>query len=674
MSENLKSAPRCVALIGSYQSGKTSLMEAMLHNMGMIERKGSIKDGNTVGDNSPEARAHNMSSEISIAHGSYLDEKWTILDCPGSIEFSAESRNALMVCDMAVVVCEPSADKAQALAPVFHFLDTYNISHILFVNKIDNLQTHMRDILSGLQDYSERPLVLRQVPIREGDQVTGFVDLVSERAYAYQDGGQSKLISMPENARLREEEARQDMLEHLADFDDDILEKLLEEEAPRNEDIFAQLKKDLEGDLVVSVLIGSAEQDSGITRLMKVLRHECPDLATTLGHRGLPEGVERMVQIFKTLHLPHSGKISIGRVWSGEICDGDLLAGQKIGGLHHLVGHKLEKISKAVAGDVVTFSRMDALRTGDLLKGEKRISLPDSKTYQPVFALAVTPKRHEDEVKLSTALAKLAEDDPTLSSQINESTKQLLIWGNGDIHLRLSLEKLERLYNVAVEISPPQVSFKETILGSISQHARHKKQSGGHGEFGDIHIDIAPRARGEGFVFEEKVHGGSVPKQYIPAVKAGVLDYLTEGPLGFPVVDVSVTLTDGLHHAVDSSEMAFRRAGILAMKDGLPQCNPTLLEPVFNVTISVPNAFTSNAQAVIAKRRGHILGFDTKEGWKGWDEITAHMPEVELHDLIIDLRSLTQGVGSFTREFAHMVELTGRLADQAVENRKASKR
>jgi elongation factor G len=284
--------------------------------------------------------------------------------------------------------------------------------------------------------------------------------------------------------------------------------------------------------------------------------------------------------------------------------------------------------------------------------------------------MAITAEKREDEVKLSTGIARIIEEDPSVSAEQNDDTHELVLWGQGDIHLQVTGEKLRNRYNVGVTTARPRVPYKETIRKTIQQHARHKKQSGGHGEFGDVHLEIKPMPRGQGFEFVDKITGGVVPRQYIPAVEHGVKEYMSEGPLGFPVIDLSVTLYDGQHHAVDSSDMAFRRAGILAMKDALPQCNPVLLEPVASVTISVPNEFTGQAQSVISKRRGQILGFDTKEGWQGWDEVQAHMPQSELHDLIVDLRSLTLGVGTFEWSFDHLAELTGRDADIIVSDRK----
>jgi elongation factor G len=289
---------------------------------------------------------------------------------------------------------------------------------------------------------------------------------------------------------------------------------------------------------------------------------------------------------------------------------------------------------------------------------------------KPVYALAIHPERRDDEVKMSAAMTRLVEEDPSLVVEHDPETHQLLLRSQGDIHLQVATEKLRDRYNVSVTTEVPKVPYKETIRKPVKQHARHKKQSGGHGEFGDVQIEIKPLPRGNGFRFDEVIHGGSVPKNYIPAVEAGVKEYLTEGPLGFPVVDVSVTLFDGQAHAVDSSDMAFRRAGILAMKDGLPQCSPVLLEPVCRVTVSIPNEFTANAQSVISRRRGQILGFSPKEGWTSWDEVDAYMPQSELHDLIVELRSLSQGIGSYEWQFDHLNELAGREASQVLEARK----
>lgn len=671
MSGRNPSAPRCAAIVGPYLSGKTTLLESLLHACGTLPRKGSIKEGNTVGDASPEARARSMSTEVSVASAEFLGEQWHFLDCPGSVEFAHDTYAALMVADIAIVVCEPEASRVLTLSPLFHFLDRHQIPHIVYINKMDHANDRVRELIDAMQSVSERPLALRHVPIREGDDVTGYVDLVSERAYKYQPGSPSALIELPDSVQDRNEEARQELLETLADFDDKLLEELLEDVVPPKEEIYEYLTRELQADRVVPVFLGAAEQDHGVLRLLKALRHEAPGPETTLERLGGAEG-DPLVQVFKTYHLPHTGKLSVARIWRGAVSDGDSFGDHRVSGLAQLMGHTLNKITKAGIGDVVGLGRLDEIKTGDVLTADGVVAgrLPWIDPLLPVYSMAIAAERREDEVKMSTGIARLVEEDPSITAEHNEDTHQLVLWGQGDIHLQVAGEKLKSRYNVGITTARPAVPYKETIRKPIQQHARHKKQSGGHGEFGDVHLDIKPLPRGQGFEFIDKISGGVVPRQYIPAVEHGVQEYMQEGPLGFPVIDLSVTLYDGQYHSVDSSDMAFRRAGILAMKEALPQCSPVLLEPIALVTISIPSEYTGQAQGVITKRRGQILGFDTKEGWSGWDEVKANMPQSELHDLIVDLRSLTLGVGTFEWKFDHLAELAGRDADQIVAQRR----
>lgn len=676
MATKPASAARCAVLVGTYTSGKTMLLENLLFTAGAIHRKGSINEKNTVGDASAEGRARQMTVEPNIAHCEYLGERWSFIDCPGSIELRQDTYNALMAADVAVIVAEPEPDKAVTLATLFKFVDDYQIPHMLFVNKMDKASARVRDVLSALQAVSARPLVLRQVPIREGDSVTGFVDLASERAYRYNSAVASELIEMPEGVKDREGEARQEMLESLADFDDALLEQLLEDKVPAPAAIYEQLTKDLQQDLIVPVFLGSAEKANGITRLMKALRHETPEPAQTAERLAIPANAgEFAATVFKTVHQPHTGKMSIARVWRGTLKDGASLGGERLSGLHRLMGSEHQKIAQAGEGDVVALGRMDSLQTSDLLTMRGRVAdagivWPD--TLKPVYALAITPQNRQDEVKLTASIGRLIEEDPSLSLEQNPDTRQMLLWGQGEIHLQIAVDRLKSKYNVAVTTARPQTAYKETIRKGTKQHARYKRQTGGHGQFGDVHVEIRPLPRGSGFEFTDKVVGGAVPKQYIPSVETGVKEFLDRGPLGFPVVDVGVTLYDGQYHSVDSSDQAFKTAGRMAMAEGMPQCDPVLLEPIFLVTISVPTEITSKIHGLVSGRRGQILGFEPRPGWDGWDELKCYLPQAELHDLIIELRSLTLGVGTFEWQFDHLQELVGRQADRVIEERQAA--
>lgn len=666
---------RCAALAGPYQSGKTSLLEALLFASGSTHRKGSVKDGSTVGDASPEARDRQMTVELTTAAASYLDQDWFFIDTPGSIEFMQDSMAGMAAADVVVLVCEPDIQKAVMLSPYLKFLEERDIPHMIFVNKMDHMHVRVRDLMEAIQTYSSKKLVLRHVPIRDGDAVTGYVDLTSERAYRYKAGFESDRTDIPESVLEREEEARQELLETLADFDDGLLERLLEEVDIDKADIYEQLAKDLQQDLIVPVFLGAAETESGVRRLLKALRHETPAVSKgyeRLSALGALPVSDSFTQVFKTFYLPHVGKVSMARVWHGGLKDGDKLGPFQAGNMSRAVGSTLEKVSAAAAGDIVAIGRQDELTTGQVITSEGLVQDPLwPSPLPPVYSQAIVASRREDEVKLSGGMAKLIEEDASLSFGQDPDTRETLLHGRGEAHLRLAIDRLKSRYNVAVEAAMPKTPYKETIRKSIEQHARHKKQSGGHGEFGDVTVEVKPLPRGGGFEFIDAITGGVVPRQYIPAVEAGVREYMTEGPLGFRVVDVSVRLFDGKHHAVDSSEMAFKRAGILAMKDALPQCSPVLLEPIASVTIAVPSEFTSRAQAVVSKRRGQILGFDVRPGWSGWDELKAQMPQSELGDLIFELRSLSLGVADYTWEFDHLAELSGRLSDDVIEQRRS---
>jgi elongation factor G len=671
MTRIVDSGPRCAALVGPYLSGKTTLLESILFVTEKIHRKGSIKDGNTVGDRSAEARARQMSTEVSIADTEYLGDKWAFIDCPGSIEFLQETLNALNVADVAVVVCEPEVSKAMMLSPLLRHLDEHDTPHMVFVNKMDHATVRVRDLLEALQSVSERPLVLRQLPIRNGEAVTGYVDVVSERAYHYEPGRASNLVELPAELEERKQEVRQELLESLADFDDALLEQLLEDVVPPKEEVYRHLTENLRQDRVVPVLLGSAERDGGVRRLIKALRHETPPAAMTAARQGIAAGGELLVQVFKTYHQPHTGKLSLGRVWRGTVSDGMTLDGERVSGLYTLMGHDQHKVASAGPGEVVAMGRMDGIKTGATVtaSGPSSDGAAWPEPLPPVYGMAISADNRQDEVKLSGALQKLLEEDQSLAVEHNPDTHEMVLLGQGEIHLQVAIERLKSKYNLEVNGKRPQVPYKESIRKGMDQHARFKRQTGGHGQFADIKVKIQPLPRGEGFVFQNKIVGGAVPRNFIPSVENGVKDYLVSGPLGFPVVDLEVTLYDGQTHSVDSSDQAFRTAGAMAVREGLPKCSPVLLEPIVQVTISVPSEHTSKLQRVVSGRRGQILGFDSKAGWNGWDELQATMPQAELHDLIVELRSLTLGVGTYTWTFDHLHELTGRLADQVIEQR-----
>ena len=667
---------RCIALVGPYLSGKTTLLEAILARTGAITRQGTTAAGNTLGDASEEARHHGMSVELNVATVDFLGDNFTFLDCPGSIEFQADAAHALTACDAAVVVCEPDEKKVPALQLILKQLEDRGIPHFLFINKIDKAETRVRDIVPMLQPASTKPLVLRQLPIWENDIVTGFIDLALERAYVYREHAPSEVIAIPDDLAAREKEARFSMLEKLADYDDELMEQLLEDVPPPRDKVFDDLSKELHEGQICPVLLGSAETSHGIFRLLKALRHEVPFVAVTAKRLGADKTVS-CAFVAKTFHTAHGGKLSLARVLAGTFADGTTVYGgandERISGIFTLMGQEPVKRGEAKAGDTVAFGRLDSVKTGDTLSEEKgsKLKVASGTISQPVFGLAIAAKEKKDEVKLTAAITKIIEEDPSISLSHSQDMGEMVLWGQGEMHLRVALERLVRKYGIDASTRPRQIPYKETIRKSIEVRGRHKKQSGGHGQFGDVVVTIKPQPRGVGFEFSDEITGGVVPKNYIPSVEIGVRDYLNRGPLGFAVVDVAVCLIDGSYHSVDSSDMAFRQAGRIAMSEGMPQCSPVLLEPVMAVDIAAPSDATAKINSIVSSRRGQILGFDARPGWPGWDVVQAQIPESEIQNLIVELRSATAGVGTFNAKFDHLAELTGKAADHVLAARGA---
>jgi elongation factor G len=608
-----------------------------------------------------------------------MGDNYTFLDCPGSVEFVHDMRAVLPAIDAAVVVCEMDEKKIPQLQLILRELEDWKIPRILFVNKIDKADAAVRDVLNLLQPASRTKLILRQIPTFSGDIISGFVDLALERAFVYKEYAPSQVVPLEGDAADLEKTARFSMLETLADHDDELMEQLLEDIQPPRDKVFDDLTRELRDGLVCPVLMGTAARANGVLRLLKALRHESPGAADTAKRLGVKQGGDAVASVLKTLHTTHGGKVSIVRMLAGQAGDGvTFLTGDdeagRVAGVFKVLGQSNEKRGPAAVGETVAFAKLEKAKTGDTLSAGKQPHPPLAKVapYPPVLAIAITAKERKDDVKLGQALTKLAEEDPSITIVHNPETHEVVLWGQGEMHLRVATERLSDRYGVAIERRTPSVGYRETIRKSITQRGRHKKQSGGHGQYGDVMLEIKPMPRGAGFTFQERITGGVVPRNYIPSVEEGVIDALKHGPLGFPVVDLSVALIDGSYHTVDSSDMAFRTAGRIGITEGLPQCQPVLLEPIHLVEIVCPNDATAKINALMSSRRGQILGFDTREGWDGWDMVRAKMPEAEIGDLIVEIRSATAGAGTFTFKFDHMAELTGRTADQIVAARRAA--
>lgn len=659
--------PRAVALVGPAGAGKTSLAEAILHAAGATQRQGAVSAGTSVGDASAEARARGGSTELNLMRFEWLGEQFVLADAPGAAGFSADGTLAIRACDLALVVIDPDPNRAALVEPTLRMLEARGIPHALFVNKIDQARGTIEELLEALQPMSAAALVARQIPIRKGDAVTGFVDLALERAYLYQPGKPSAQIPIADEMQDEEKAARFHMLEQLADHDDALLEQLISDETPSLDTVFGDLASETGQGLVVPVLFGSALNGFGVRRLLKMLRHDTPSAETTAQRLEI-EGPA--VQTLKVLHGSSVGRLVLGRVFGGPLNEGAELSGKggkaRSGALFSLQGANTTKIARAEAGDIVGIAKADSVKAGELLamngKGPGRGIVIEIPVTNCAFAISATD--HKDDVRLSTSLARITEEDLGLHWGHDETARETLLHGINDEHLNVAIERLKRRYGVSVNVSPPRVAYKESVRKAASQRGRHKKQSGGHGQFGDCVIEIRPLDRGEGFRFEDKITGGAIPKQWIPAVELGVRDAMEKGPLGFPVVDVHVTLVDGSFHSVDSSELAFRTAGRIAMAEALAAAAPYMLEPVAHVTIASPGTATSRITSAVASRRGQLLGFAPTPGWSRWDTIELLLPEAELQGLEAELRSLSQGMARYEAKFDHLAEVAAKLAGE----------
>jgi elongation factor G len=662
---------RALALVGPTSAGKTTLLEALLQATGAVDRR---VGGEKVGDSSPEARARGHSVELNFAGFDFMGDRYAVVDCPGSLEFCADLDAALPAVDLAVVVAEPDPAKAALLQPTLRELERLGVPHALFINKMDLARGSLPDLLAALAPVSSAPLVARQIPTWEGEKVSGFIDLALERAFVYRPNEPSTQVEIPGDLRDAEAEARFHMLEQIADFDDELLEQLLSDVTPSRDAVFADLVREMNEGLIVPVFFGSAQNGFGVRRLLKALRHETPLPARAAERLDVEAGA----YVLRTAYAGQSGKLGYARVFGNPLADGAefvLPDGERCraGGLSSVQGAVLKKITSVPVGDIAAIGKVEAATAGQILSttGRPQTVRAAARARRPLFAVALSAHNHKDDVRLSGALSKLIEEDPGLTLTHDPEARQMLLAGQGEGHVRLALERMKRRFGVEIDTADPKTPYRETIQKGTTTRARHKKQSGGHGQFADVTVEIRPLPRGSGFVFSQRVVGGSVPKHWIPAVEQGVRDGLEKGPMGFPVTDLEVTLVDGQTHSVDSSEMAFRLAGRLAIEEGLAACGSILLEPIEKLTVYSPSPSASNVTSALTARRGQILGLAPREDWRGWERIDAYLPQSERQHLIAEIRGLTQGLGAFEADFDHMAELTGRLAAEASEGARA---
>ncbi|HEY8314202.1 MAG TPA: elongation factor G [Candidatus Baltobacteraceae bacterium] len=653
---------RNIAFVGSHHAGKTTLVETILAHCGAIGRKGSVIEGTTTTDHEPEDIAHAQSTTVGFAHTSCDDIDVTLVDCPGFIDFFEETKLALAGVDAAVVVLEADPSRVALTQMVVDFIESRKLPHVFVINKLDRPGSDFAGTLAALQEAYGRHVVAEQWPIGSAESMRGYVDLAESKAFIY-DGGAEKPAEIPPELRAEVERARAALLEGMADFDDHLMEELLEGLEPPADEVEKDLCDECSHDQIVPVLAAAGLPGFGVHALVRAMEKWFPSpadapMVDAEGRPIAPESdVPVVASVIKTIVHPQSGKLSVVRVIAGTLkADATLgnisRGGEKVrsGGLYRLQGKKQEAIPQAGPGSIVAVARLESVATGDTLTSDGfKVLLPRVPRAEPVFAVAIKPKDRMDEAKISQMLARIVDEDPSLRLERAEITNELELLGCGEQHVSIAVERLGRKYKVDVLTAPPSIPYQETITAGTELHSRYKHQTGGHGQFGDVWLRFEPRERGNGVTFEEKIVGGVVPRQFIPAVEKGVREALQHGSIGgYPMTDVHVVLFDGAYHDVDSSEQSFRTAAGMGVREALPKCSPVILEPIVRVYVTVPTAYTSAAIAQLTGKRGQILGMNPAEDAPGHDVVEADVPQVELARYITELRTATQGLGTYS--------------------------
>ncbi|PZR56672.1 MAG: elongation factor G [Candidatus Meridianibacter frigidus] len=651
---------RNIAIVGSHHAGKTTLVESVLAHCGAINRRGSVIEGTSTTDYEPECIAHAQSTCVGFAHATCDDIDITLADCPGFIDFMEETRLAISGMDAVVIVIDADASRIAQTRSLVDFIESRKLPHLFVINKLDRPGSDFVATLRALQEAYGRHVVAEQWPIGSAERFHGYVDLAEMKALEF-DGSSEKPTQVPDNIKDDAQRARAELLEALSDFDDHLMEELLEGVEPPVDEIEKDLCEECAHDQIIPVLAAAGGPGFGTAALVRAMEKwfPSPQNAAQVDAEGRPIEPKSdgplIAHVIKTFIHPQSGKLSVVRVLTGTLKGDATLTNISKGaekvrcaGLFRLLGKKQEAIPAAGPGSVAAIARLETVSTGDTLTSDGfKVLLPRVQLSEPSFAVAIRPKERLDEAKISQMLSRILDEDPALRLQRAEFTNELQLLGIGEQHVTTAIERLGRKYNLAVESHAPQVPYQETITAGTAVHSRYKHQTGGHGQFGDVWLRIESRERGHGFTFEEKIVGGVVPRQFFPAVEKGIREALLRGPVsGYPVTDLHVVLYDGSYHSVDSSEQAFKTAAAMSMRDGLPKCNPVVLEPIVRVQVTVPTAYTSAVIQQLTAKRGQILGMNPADQ-PGFDTIEADVPQVELARYITELRTATQGLGSF---------------------------
>ncbi|WP_101065696.1 elongation factor G [Roseovarius salinarum] len=626
---------RVFTVLGPSQSGKSTLVDGLTQLESQRPTTLDVRD------------------TARVTTFGVMGDDWTAIDIAGGADNLAPAGPALAASDAAVLCVPADAEAAVLAAPYFRLIEEAGIPCFLFINRVDAASDRVSEIVAALQVYCRHGIILRQVPLRKQGEIVGAVDLISERAWQYREGKPSALVELPDDMLPREQEARTELLESLADFDDALLEQLIQDQQPLAQAVYDVASRVLQRHDLVPALLGSAEHRNGMLRLMKSLRHEAPDHTVArdrLADAGAPVAVAAVGD-----HVKHLGKTMVVRAFGDGVANGKKLAGEAVGSITAIDART--PMPALEPGDIGLTVKTDHLDIGAFYETRRATPLPDWATaHPPPHRRIIKPVRERDEARLSSALERLTEIDAGIAVEQEGRTGHPVICAQGPLHFRHVLARLSDAFGIDVEEEPVPPAFRETIRGKIARHHRHRKQSGGAGQFADVHIEAAPQPRGSGFRFEDRIKGGAIPRNFIPAVEAGIEEALLEGPGGHPVVDVGVTLLDGKHHSVDSSDHAFRTAGKNAMKEALAEAGTLTLQPIAQVTIHVPSVFAGQLVPVVSGLKGQVMGFEAHPEAAGWDVFRALLPMSGMDALLNALASTARGTAWLTSRFDHYEE------------------
>ncbi len=676
---------RSIAIIGHGSAGKTSLAESIMFDAGVTNRLGTISDGNTVMDFLPEEISRQISTSLATASFEWMENQINIVDTPGYQDFIADALYALSVCEGALLVVSAVSGVRAQTERLFKFARENNAGMIAFVNKMDRERADFDKAIGEMESTLGTNPVPIHLPIGKEASFEGVVDLLTMKACIYSKDGSGNFeeADIPDHLQGQADEYREKLVEAAAESEDELVEKYLEESDLTDDEILRGLRTGVLAGDILPVFCGSATLNIGVRKLLDGILNMMP----SPGSRGLVTGVdakgnetERKVSpdesfsafVYKTMADPFAGKLTLFKVISGSLkADTGFLnttkdSKERFGSVFTLSGKKQESVPVVTAGQLAAVAKLKETKTGDTLSIDSApFVLPNIELPAPALSYAIVPKSKGDEEKVSAALSRLMEEDPSMKTSREEETRESIISGMGQLHLEVTVERLKEKFGVEVDMKVPKVPYKETIKGSTKLQSRYKKQSGGRGQYGDIWLEIEPLSRGSDFEFANKIVGGVVPRQYIPAVEKGVREAMTEGVLaGYPVTDLKVTLYDGSYHAVDSSEMAFKIAASMGFKKGFMDARPVLLEPIVNLNIAVPEDFMGAVIGDLNSRRGKVVGMDPGSGEQ---IVNAQVPMAEVLTYAPDLRSMTEGRGSFSLAFSHYEEIPGHLAEKIIE-------